>query len=209
MKSIKFLFFMFLLLSLGSVSAQDKMEIGAKVCLQTPKFWNGSFLDISTGKDSRIRPAFGVYTKYHFSKVLFAEYDLDLSWEGGGFDKRRTDLAFLKNTFFVGVSTNIRKPNSFNFKLGYSYNVLLTAKMDDRYTNQKSDVYRYFKTSSTSFPFSIGYVRKINDYTVGLNTYFQLIASPLSSQEHMSFAQTLQRFELKVSKLINTKSNNI
>ena len=209
MKGIKLIIIVIGVISFTtSLEAQEKFEIGAKICLQTPKFWNGSFMDVTTARFRRYRPAFGVYTKYHLNKVFFAEYDLDFSWEGGGFDKRRTNLTFVKNTLFIGVSTNVYKANSFNFKIGAAQNTLLSAKMDDRFNDTKSNVSQYFNTSSLSFPFSVGYVRKINEsYTIGLNTYFQILSGPLSTQKHIGYTQTLQRLEIKVSKFIDGKDN--
>ena len=202
MKNNKLILLLILISFLGinTSQAQDKFEVGFKLCFQTPKYWTGSFLDIATPKDGKARPAFGIYTKYHLSKNFFAEYDLDLSFEGGGFEKRFTKSTFWKNSLFVGVSTSTLKKNSVNFKLGYGHSILLSAKMKDEYTGEKEDVRKYLKSYS-SFPIGFGYTRRINeDTTLGANFYLQMLAGPHNAQDNLPIAQTLQRLELTLSK---------
>jgi len=200
----KFILLLFLFFGFTNLaSAQDKLEVGGKIGIQEARFINGGFSDISTKKHHRIRPAFGVFTRYHLGKNFFAEYDMELSFEGGGFKKRKTNLTTFKNTLFLGVSSSRYKKNSFNFKLGFNYNVLLSAKMKDKNLDRNTDVSTYFKTTSTQLPVSIGYVRKINEeITFGVNTYLQFLYKDLSTQNHASYSQTLYRLEFKIAKFI-------
>ncbi len=191
------------MLLVSAASAQTAFEAGVKVGFQKPKFWTGSFLDVTTSKDTWVRPFIGGYGKFHMNENLFVEYDLDISWEGGGFEKRRTNLTVLKNTFFLGASTNSQRANSVNFKIGFGLNNLLSAEFNDEYTGTKSDVKPYFKKISNSIPFSLGYSRRLkNDYRIGTNVYFQLLSGPLSTQKHIPIAQTFQRTEITISKYI-------
>jgi len=199
----KYLILMFIVFTYNGIVAQKKIEVGTKISLQIPKFVNGGIFDITTSKYTRVRPAFGIYTKYHFHKNFFLEYDLGLSWEGGGYEKRETNLTFLKNSLFIGVSSSTYKTNSFNFKLGFNHNLLLSATMKDEFYDAETDVSEYFKRSSNSIPFAFGYVRKIGEgYAIKANAHFQLFASPLSELKHISFTQKLARLELGISKYI-------
>ena len=196
-----------LLLIINFCKAQSKLEAGIKIGIQSSKFWTGSFLDITTSKYKRVSPSFDIYSKYHLNKNFFIEYDLGLSFEGGGFEKRKTKLSVLKNSIFIGASTSTLKKNSFNLKIGYNLNALLKSEMVDSYTGTTTDVSNYLNNTYNSFPIGLGYSRKVNEsLRIGFNALFQMFASPINPEEHFTYAQTFSRFDITVSKFLNQKN---
>ncbi len=186
------------------LSAQNKIEAGPIISLQSPKFLNESLLDITSSKYFRIRPSIGGFARYYMGRHFYTEYNLSYSFEGGGFKQRKTNLDFIRNEIFIGYTTLIEKRNSFSFKIGYTYCILTNAKLIDEHAGTKDDVSEYIQSYYNSFPIALNYKRQIKDNLfLNINMIAQLISKTVMEDSPLHSGQILlPKLELGVSKLI-------
>lgn len=188
----------------NTLCAQKKIELGATLAFQSPKFLNESIADLSSPKKFRVRPAIGGFAKYYVGNHFFIEYCLSYSFEGGGFEQRKVNLDFVRNELFLGYTTSLDRNNSFSLKFAYAYCFLTNAKLIDKHENNKTDIKKYITPYYSCFPVQFAYKRNIkNNFSLNVNIGIQLISKTLGVNTILYFGQAVvPKFELGISKFI-------
>jgi len=191
-----------------NVSAQTalpvKYEAGITIGLNAPKFLNDNIIDLLLPKDFRIRPVLGGYIRHYPAKHVYLEYGLSFSGEGGGYNKRKTNLNYLRNQLSLGLTALPYRKNVFYLGVNYNANVMLNAKIKDNLNHTSENIGAYFKQFYQGVGLAIGLKKQISQTDfLRLDLSTQLYSSNLNIAEfHKSRQLLLPSLQLGYSRIL-------
>ncbi|MBO9611350.1 MAG: outer membrane beta-barrel protein [Dyadobacter sp.] len=141
--------------------AQTKLSVGVRFLPSSTMFRYDTgvpiadFLKIAPHY-SRIRTAQGVGVNYNPARKLHVGADLLYAFQGGGFEQRRADLAYIHVPLWIGYNTAPEKKLIFTVQSGIQLSYLTHAKL--QYENGTSaNIAPYLHKMTMGIPFAIGF----------------------------------------------------